>query len=89
MFKALMKVQLASVIASLTRSSKGNEKRSAASGALIAVLFVFVAGVLVFAFGAMFYALAAPMHSVSLDWFYFAMAALTAFALIWKRIVRR
>ena len=81
MFKALMKVQLASVIASLTRSSKGNEKRSAASGALIAVLFVFVAGVLVFAFGAMFYALAAPMHSVSLDWFYFAMAALTAFAL--------
>lgn len=81
MFKALMKVQLASVIASLTRSSKGNEKRSAASGALIAVLFVFVAGVLVFAFGAMFYALAAPMHSASLDWFYFAMAALTAFAL--------
>ena len=81
MFKALMKVQLASVIASLMRSSKGNEKRSAASGALIAVLFVFVAGVLVFAFGAMFYALAAPMHSVGLDWFYFAMAALTAFAL--------
>ena len=75
MFKALMKVQLASVIASLMRSSKGNEKRSAASGALIAVLFVFVAGVLVFAFGAMFYALAAPMHSVGLDWFYFAMAA--------------
>ena len=34
------------------RSSKGNEKRSAASAALIALLFVFVAGVLVFAVGA-------------------------------------
>ena len=63
MFKALMRVQLASVIASLMRSSKGNEKRSAAACALIAVLFVFVAAVLVFAFGAMFYALAAPMHT--------------------------
>ena len=36
MFKALMKVQLASVIASLMRSSKGNEKRSAASCAMAA-----------------------------------------------------
>ena len=35
MFKALMRVQIASVIASLMRSSKGNEKRSAASMALM------------------------------------------------------
>ena len=81
MFKALLRVQLASVVASLMRSSKGNEKRSAASAALIALLFVFVAGVLVFAVGAMFFVLAEPMHGLGLDWFYFAMAALTAFAL--------
>ena len=81
MFKALMRVQLASVMASLMRSSKGNEKRSGGSAALIAVLFVFVAAILVFAFGAMFYAIAEPMHTMALDWFYFAMAALTAFAL--------
>ena len=29
----------------------------------------------------MFYAIAEPMHTMALDWFYFAMAALTAFAL--------
>ncbi len=79
MFKALLKVQLASVIASLTRSAKGHEKRSAASGALIAVLFVFVVGVLVFACGAMFLVLAEPLHAVGLGWFYFALAR-------WRRL---
>ena len=81
MFKALMRVQLASVIASLMRSSKGNEKRSAASVALIALLFVFVIGVLAFAVGITFYVLAGPLNEAGLAWFYFAMAALTAFAL--------
>ena len=81
MFKALMRVQLASVIASLMRSSKGNEKRSAASVALIALLFVFVIGVLAFAVGITFYVLAVPLNGAGLAWFYFAMAALTAFAL--------
>ena len=81
MFKALMRVQLASVIASLMRSSKGNEKRSAASMALIALLFVFVIGVLAFAVGITFYVLAGPLNEAGLAWFYFAMAALTAFAL--------
>ena len=81
MFKALLRVQLSSVIASLTRSSKGHEKRSAASTALIAVLFVFVVGVLVFACGAMFLVLAEPLDAIGLGWFYFALAALAAFAL--------
>ena len=81
MFKALMRVQLASVIASLMRSSKGNEKRSTASVALIALLFVFVIGVLAFAVGITFYVLAVPLNEAGLAWFYFAMAALTAFAL--------
>ena len=35
MFKALIRVQLASVMASLMRSSKGNEKRSGGSVNLI------------------------------------------------------
>lgn len=81
MFKALLRVQLSSVIASLMRSSKGDKKRSVAGGAMIAVLFVFVALVLLFACGAMFYVLAGPLDSMGLDWFYFALAALTAFAL--------
>ena len=81
MFKALMRVQIASVIASLMRSSKGNEKRSTASVALIALLFVFVIGVLAFAVGITFYVLAVPLNEAGLAWFYFAMAALTAFAL--------
>ena len=58
MFKALLRVQLSSVIASLMRSSKGDKKRSVAGGAMIAVLFVFVALVLLFACGAMFHVLA-------------------------------
>ncbi len=81
MFAALLRVQLASVRASLFRSSKKEKRRGIGMKLLIAVLAVYVVGVFVLMFGAMFDALAVPLHETGLDWFYFAMGALMAIAL--------
>ena len=79
MLGTLIRVQLASIMASLTRSSKG--KRGAGSAALVLIVLLFAAGAFVFMFGMMFYMLAEPYDRMGLGWLYFAMGLLMAFAL--------
>ena len=77
MLRILVKAQMQSVLASLVRSKKG--KNASLLAAVLLVLLL--AAVFLFAFGAMFLALAEPFNAAGLGWFYFALAAATAFAL--------
>ena len=81
MLKALLRTQLSSVLASLTRSSKGTQNTSRASTGIVLVIILIGVGLIAFACGMMFDMLAAPLHEAGLDWFYFAIGALSAFAL--------
>ena len=77
MLRILIKAQLQSVLASLTRTSKG--KRLSVAGAVL--LIAFLAVVFLSFFGFTFYALALALPGMGLGWFYFALAAIMAFAL--------
>ncbi len=77
MLRILIRAQVQSVLASLTRSSRGKGLSLAAAGLLI----VFLAAVFLFFFGFTFYALALALPGMGLGWFYFALAAAMAFAL--------
>ena len=77
MLRILIKAQLQSVLASLTRTSKG--KRLSVAGAVL--LMAFLAVVFLSFFGFTFYALALALPGMGLGWFYFALAAIMAFAL--------
>ena len=77
MLRILIKAQLQSVLASLTRTSKG--KRLSVAGAVL--LIAFLAVIFLSFFGFTFYALALALPGMGLGWFYFALAAIMAFAL--------
>ena len=77
MLRILIRAQLQSVLASLSRSSRGKRFSLGASIALIALLAV----LFLFVFGVMFYSLALALPELGLSWLYFALAALMAFAL--------
>ena len=77
MLRILIKAQLQSVLASLTRTSKG--KRLSVAGAVL--LIAFLAVIYLSFFGFTFYALALALPGMGLGWFYFALAAIMAFAL--------
>ena len=77
MLRILIRAQLQSVLASLGRSSRGKRFSLGASIALIALLAV----LFLFVFGVMFYSLALALPELGLSWLYFALAALMAFAL--------
>ena len=77
MLRILIKAQLQSVLASLTRTSKG--KRLSVAGAVL--LMAFLAVIFLSFFGFTFYALALALPGMGLGWFYFALAAIMAFAL--------
>ncbi len=79
MFKALIRTQLASILASLTRSSNGKKGAKTTSLGIGLVLFGVV--IIAVAIGALFLSLAEPLYSAGLGWLYFALAMLTAFAL--------
>ena len=77
MLRILIKAQLQSVLASLTRTSRG--KRLSVAGAVL--LIAFLAVIYLSFFGFTFYALALALPGMGLGWFYFALAAIMAFAL--------
>lgn len=81
MFKALLRVQFASLWASLTRNTRGSGKKSMGRAVLVAILFIYILGCLVVMFGGMFYSLALPLSMLGLGWLYFALAGIVAAAL--------
>lgn len=81
MFRALLRIQFSALWASLTRNTTGAKKRSTGKAVLVAILLIYILGCFVVMFGGMFYALAKPLASVGLGWFYFSLAGIVAAAL--------
>ena len=76
MMKALLKVRLRAMLAGLMQQSRQKKKKSKGMTVLFAVLYVYVAVVVVGMMCLMFGQLAQPYHALGLDWLYFAMAGL-------------
>lgn len=76
MMKALLAVRLRAMLASFTQRSRQKNKNSKGMTILFAVLYLYVAVVIIGMICMMFSGLAQPYHAAGLDWLYFAMAGL-------------
>lgn len=82
MYKALLKVKLASMLNWLTGGTKRGKKAGKGKMILYALLMVYVAGIFCWMFGMVFSALAEPLYTANLDWLYFLMVLIMSFALM-------
>lgn len=78
---ALLRVRFRALIAGLTAQGRQKKKRGIGSAIMLAILYLYVIVVICGAMGMLFSALCEPYHMLGLDWLYFAMAGLMAFAL--------
>ena len=82
MFKALMKVKLASIFNWLGGGSKRGKKSGKGKLILYALLMVYAIGVFCWLFGMVFSALAEPLYTSGLAWLYFLMVLIMSFAMM-------
>ena len=82
MFKALMKVKLASIFNWLGGGSKRGKKSGKGKLVLYALLMVYAIGVFCWLFGMVFSALAEPLYTSGLAWLYFLMVLIMSFAMM-------
>lgn len=82
MFKALMKVKLASIFNWLGGGSKRGKKSGKGKFILYALLMVYAIGVFCWLFGMVFSALAEPLYTSGLAWLYFLMVLIMSFAMM-------
>lgn len=82
MFKALMRVKLASIFNWLAGGTKQGKKAGKGKMILYGLLMVYVLGIFCWMFCMVFSALAEPMYTAHLSWLYFLMALIMAFALM-------
>ena len=76
MMKALLKLRLRAMFVGFLQQSRQKKKKSKGMAVLFAVLYLYVAVVVVGMMCLMFGQLAQPYHAMGLDWLYFAMAGL-------------
>ncbi len=76
MIRALVRIRFRGMLSGFVAQSGSKKKPGVGKILLIAVLFLYLLGVLAFAVGFTFYNLAQPYHALGLDWLYFAMAGL-------------
>lgn len=81
MMKALLVLRLRAMLAGLTQRSRQKKKKSKGMMVLFAVLYLYLAAVIVGLMCMTFGQLAGPYHALGLDWLYFAMAGLMALGL--------
>lgn len=81
MFKALFKTRLQALFSYIFRGSRLGKKRGKAIAALFALLMVYAIGCFYMMFAMMFNSLCNPLVSAGLDWLYFAIAGIVAFAI--------
>ena len=81
MFKALLKSRLLCLVSSLY-SKNTKKSKSKAMPILIAALMVYVAVVFTGMFSMLFYELCEPFHLLQIDWFYFTLAAIVSFCIM-------
>lgn len=80
MIRKLVAVRFSAIYFSMLRSSR--KKSSVGRHILLALLGIYLACVVVFLTGMMFLAICEPFHSLGLDWLYFGMMVMGAFALM-------
>lgn len=81
MFKALLAVRMRALLHSF-QFAKAGRRISPVKKAGIGLLFLYVVGCFVFLFAMEWDMLCSPLHAAGLDWFYFTMTIITAFALM-------
>ncbi|MCQ2420642.1 MAG: hypothetical protein MJ118_05865, partial [Clostridia bacterium] len=82
MLKALLKVQWAIFVSIFTGSARTKKKQPAGKAIGFVLLMLYALGALMFLFFHVFDTIAAPFRALGLDWFYFTMMWLIAFALM-------
>ncbi len=82
MLKALLKVQWAIFVSIFTGSARSKKKQSAGKIIGFTFLMIYALGALMFLFFHLFDTIAGPFRMLGLDWFYFTMMWLIAFALM-------
>ena len=82
MLKALLSVQLSVFLSIFTGSARSKKKKSKASLILFSALMIYALGMLGFLFWHIFDTIAEPFSMLGLDWLFFTMAAIFAFAIM-------
>ncbi len=81
MVKALLRARFLQLFHALLRSGRKGKRRTGGGLVLYALLMLYVLGIFCWLFGHMANTLCIPLYQLELDWFYFAMMALTALML--------
>lgn len=81
MLKTLLKIRVEAILHSLFRTGRKGKKRGVAGKLGFGVLVLYVLACFLIMFGMMFYSICKPLGELDLQWFYFAIAAIMAFAL--------
>lgn len=76
MTKALLWLRFRALFSSFIRKNTVKKKNSLGTAVLFAILYVYLAAVLLGMSGFLFLSLAEPYHELGLDWLYFAMAGI-------------
>lgn len=81
MFRVLLATRLQALFSSFFRSSKIKKQRGPIFRVLITAFVIYILAALMFTSGSMFYAVGGAFISYGMDWLYFALMGIMAFAL--------
>lgn len=82
MFLSLLKIRMQFILSGMFSKGKTGKKKNTAIGKLmIALLAIYVVGVLCFSMGMLFFSICEPFAELGLGWLYFAFAGIVAFVL--------
>lgn len=81
MLKSLIKIRFMAMFSSMFRSSKKGKRYGIGMKILMGILIVYIFGVMGMLFGSIFYMMCKPFSALGLNWLYFALAGIFAFAI--------
>lgn len=81
MILSLVKARLAATLSGMTKTKNGQKSHSGGRVALMIILFIYVGVVFIGLFAGAFGSMCLPFNALGLDWLYYAMAGVMAFAL--------
>ena len=81
MILTLVKARLAATLSGMLKTKKDQKKASGGRIALMIILFIYMGVVFISLFAGMFGSMCLPFRQMGLDWLYYAMAGIMAFAL--------
>lgn len=81
MLKSLIKIRFMAMFSSMFRNSKKGKQYGIGMKILMGILIVYVIGVLGMLFGSVFFMVCEPFSALGMNWLYFALAGIFAFAI--------